>query len=58
MADQRHVKRLFQTDDDVTVGGHQLKVEEAAAVFFRQIKERALTRLRHQSRSQNLRLFL
>ncbi|MGQ0631646.1 MAG: Hsp70 family protein [Sporichthyaceae bacterium] len=35
------VKRLFQTDDDVTIGSHHLKVEEAAAVFFRQIKERA-----------------
>ncbi len=35
------VKRLFQTDDDVTVGSHKLKVEEAAAIFFRQIKERA-----------------
>lgn len=35
------VKRMFQTDDDVTVGGHNLKVEEAAAIFFRQIKERA-----------------
>ncbi len=34
------VKRMFQTDDDVTVGSHHLKVEEAAAVFFRQIKER------------------
>ena len=35
------VKRMFQTDDDVTIGSHHLKVEEAAAVFFRQIKERA-----------------
>lgn len=35
------VKRLFQTDDDVTIGSHHLKVEEAAAIFFRQIKERA-----------------
>lgn len=35
------VKRLFQTDDDVVIGSHHLKVEEAAAVFFRQIKERA-----------------
>jgi molecular chaperone DnaK (HSP70) len=35
------VKRMFQTDDDVVVGSHHLKVEEAAAIFFRQIKERA-----------------
>lgn len=35
------VKRLFQTDDDVQVGSHRLKVEEAAAIFFRQIKSRA-----------------
>jgi molecular chaperone DnaK (HSP70) len=35
------VKRMFQTDDDVTIGSHHLKVEEAAAIFFRQIKERA-----------------
>lgn len=35
------VKRLFQTDDDVRIGSHHLKVEEAAAVFFRQIKSQA-----------------
>lgn len=35
------VKRMFQTDDDVKVGSINLKVEEAAAIFFRQIKERA-----------------
>nr|NLI49224.1 Hsp70 family protein [Propionibacterium sp.] len=35
------VKRLFKTDDDVQVGSHHLRVEEAAAVFFRQIKDRA-----------------
>lgn len=35
------VKRLFKTDDDVQIGSHHLRVEEAAAVFFRQIKERA-----------------
>lgn len=35
------VKRMFQTDDDVSIGSHHLKVEEAAAIFFRQIKERA-----------------
>lgn len=35
------VKRLFATDDDVTVGSRRLKVEEAAGIFFRQIKERA-----------------
>ncbi len=36
------VKRLFQTADDVTIGSRTLKVEEAAAVFFRQIKNRAI----------------
>lgn len=35
------VKRLFASDDEVRVGGRTLKVEEAAGVFFRQIKERA-----------------
>lgn len=35
------VKRMFQTDDDVQVGSIHMRVEEAAAVFFRQIKERA-----------------
>lgn len=35
------VKRMFSTDDDVQVGSHHLRVEEAAAIFFRQIKERA-----------------
>lgn len=35
------VKRMFQTDDDVVVGSHHLKVEEAAAIFFRQIRTRA-----------------
>lgn len=35
------VKRLFATDDEVTVGSRRMKVEEAAGVFFRQIKERA-----------------
>jgi molecular chaperone DnaK len=35
------VKRLFATDDDVTIGPRQLKVEEAAAMFFRQIQQAA-----------------
>lgn len=35
------VKRLFASDDEVTVGTRTLKVEEAAGIFFRQIKERA-----------------
>lgn len=35
------VKRMFATDDEVTLGGRRLKVEEAAGVFFRQIRERA-----------------
>lgn len=34
------VKRLFQTDDDVRIGSQRLRVEEAAAVFFRQVRER------------------
>jgi molecular chaperone DnaK (HSP70) len=35
------VKRLFATDDTVTIGHEALKVEEAAAMFFRHIQERA-----------------
>jgi molecular chaperone DnaK (HSP70) len=35
------VKRLFATDDTVTIGTDQLKVEEAAAIFFRHIQQRA-----------------
>ncbi|MBB5873173.1 molecular chaperone DnaK (HSP70) [Allocatelliglobosispora scoriae] len=35
------VKRLFATDDTVTIGGNELKVEEAAAIFFRHIQQRA-----------------
>lgn len=35
------VKRLFASEDSVTVGSRELKVEEAAGVFFRQIKQRA-----------------
>jgi molecular chaperone DnaK (HSP70) len=35
------VKRLFATEDTVMIGSMQLSVEEAAAIFFRQIKERA-----------------
>lgn len=35
------VKRLFATDDDVKIGSRVLKVEEAAGVFFRQIRDRA-----------------
>lgn len=35
------VKRLFATDSVVTVGGKQMRVEEAAGVFFRQIKHMA-----------------
>jgi molecular chaperone DnaK len=36
------VKRLFAGDsDDVTVGSKRMAVEEAAGIFFRQIKERA-----------------
>lgn len=45
------VKRLFQTDDEVTVGSHRLKVEEAAAIFFRQIKERAANSGLHLDRA-------
>jgi len=35
------VKRLFATDDAVTIGSDELKVEEAAALFFRHIQQRA-----------------
>jgi len=35
------VKRLFATDDEVVVAGRQLKVEEAAATFFRHIQQQA-----------------
>jgi molecular chaperone DnaK (HSP70) len=35
------VKRLFASEDEVRVGNRTLKVEEAAGVFFRAIKERA-----------------
>ena len=35
------VKRLFATEDDVTVGGRTLNVEVAAAIFFRHIQHRA-----------------
>ncbi len=35
------VKRLFASDGDVTVGSHTLQLEEAGAIFFKQIKERA-----------------
>jgi molecular chaperone DnaK len=35
------VKRLFATEDTITIGTQQLKVEEAAALFFRHIQERA-----------------
>lgn len=35
------VKRLFATDDDVVIGTRRLKVEEAAAIFFRHIQQRA-----------------
>lgn len=35
------VKRLFATEDSVKVGPKSLKVEEAAGVFFKQIKARA-----------------
>ena len=38
----RAVKRLFATDEDtVEIGGTTLKVEEAAAIFFRQIQKKA-----------------
>lgn len=35
------VKRLFATDSEVTVGDRQMRVEEAAGVFFRQMKHMA-----------------
>lgn len=35
------VKRLFASEDEVRIGKRTLKVEEAAGIFFRQIKERA-----------------
>src|SRR5215475_10898282 len=35
------VKRLFATDDTVMIGSEQLKVEEAAAIFFRHIQSKA-----------------
>ena len=35
------VKRLFATEDEVIVAGHTMKVEEAAAIFFRHIQHRA-----------------
>jgi len=35
------VKRLFATDDEITVGGRTLNVEVAAAIFFRHIQQRA-----------------
>lgn len=35
------VKRLFAQEDTVSVGSLTLKVEEAAAVFFRQIRDQA-----------------
>jgi len=35
------VKRLFATDDSVTIGDRELKVEVAAAMFFRHIQQQA-----------------
>jgi molecular chaperone DnaK len=35
------VKRLFATDDEVTVGTRTMRVEEAAGIFFRHIKHMA-----------------
>lgn len=35
------VKRLFTSDDDVRIGNQTFKVEEAAGIFFREIKRRA-----------------
>lgn len=35
------VKRLFASEDTVQVGSMRLKVEEAAGIFFKQIKQRA-----------------
>jgi molecular chaperone DnaK len=37
------VKRLFAQEDEVQVGAQTLKVEEAAAIFFRRIKEMAIS---------------
>jgi molecular chaperone DnaK (HSP70) len=35
------VKRLFASDDMVGVAGKQMRIEEAAGIFFRQVKQRA-----------------
>lgn len=35
------VKRLFATEDEVTIGMHRLRVEEVAAMFFRHIQKQA-----------------
>lgn len=35
------VKRLFSTEDEVVIGSQRLKVETAAAAFFRHIQQRA-----------------
>jgi molecular chaperone DnaK len=35
------VKRLFATEDTVDIGGKSVKVEEAAAMFFRHIQNQA-----------------
>jgi molecular chaperone DnaK len=35
------VKRLFATEDEVVIGGQKLKVETAAAIFFRHIQHQA-----------------
>jgi molecular chaperone DnaK (HSP70) len=35
------VKRLFATDDEISIGGNVLKVEVAAGMFFRHIQQRA-----------------
>jgi molecular chaperone DnaK len=35
------VKRLFASEDTVTVGSRTMQIEEAAGIFFRQIKSRA-----------------
>jgi molecular chaperone DnaK (HSP70) len=35
------VKRMFSSEDSVTVGSRTMKVEEAAGIFFRQIKSQA-----------------
>lgn len=36
------VKRLFATEDEVIIAGQTIKVEEAAAIFFRHIQRRAM----------------